>query len=196
MTIASSRGHPSRRRRRGSTPGPQSSRSRPDWATRESSRRRGRARAYPRCNGRVLARRSAAVYNCAVAGASPDMLKKVPLFSGLDEKELQAIASSMRERKFRAGDTVTQEGAGGVGFFVVQEGEADVNVGGESKGTVGPGEYFGEIALINESPRTATLTARTDMVCYGMTPWDFRPLVETNSTIAWKLLTAMAEKMR
>jgi CRP/FNR family transcriptional regulator, cyclic AMP receptor protein len=136
------------------------------------------------------------VYNCAVAGASPDMLKKVPLFSGLDEKELQAIASSMRERKFRAGDTVTQEGAGGVGFFVVGSGEADVNVGGETKGSVGPGDYFGEIALINESPRTATLTARTDMICYGMTPWDFRPLVESNSAIAWKLLTAMAEKMR
>jgi CRP/FNR family transcriptional regulator, cyclic AMP receptor protein len=136
------------------------------------------------------------VYNCAVAGASPDMLKKVPLFSGLDEKELQAIASSMRERKFKAGDTVTQEGAGGVGFFVVGSGEADVNVGGEAKGSVGPGDYFGEIALINESPRTATLTARTDMVCYGMTPWDFRPLVESNSAIAWKLLTAMAEKMR
>jgi CRP/FNR family transcriptional regulator len=124
------------------------------------------------------------------------MLKQVPLFSGLDEKELQAIASSMRERKFRAGDTVTQEGAGGVGFFVVGSGEADVNVGGETKGSVGPGDYFGEIALINESPRTATLTARTDMICYGMTPWDFRPLVESNSAIAWKLLTAMAEKMR
>jgi CRP/FNR family transcriptional regulator len=124
------------------------------------------------------------------------MLKKVPLFSGLDEKELSAIASSMRERKFRAGDTVTQEGAGGVGFFVVESGEADVNVGGETRGSVGPGDYFGEIALINESPRTATLTARTDMICYGMTPWDFRPLVESNSSIAWKLLTAMAEKMR
>jgi CRP/FNR family transcriptional regulator, cyclic AMP receptor protein len=136
------------------------------------------------------------VYNCAVAGASIDMLKKVPLFSGLDNKELQEIASSMRERRFKAGDTVTQEGAGGVGFFVVEQGEADVQVGGESKGSVGPGDYFGEIALINESPRTATLTARTDMLCYGMTPWDFRPLVETNSTIAWKLLSAMAEKMR
>ncbi|MGH2977823.1 MAG: cyclic nucleotide-binding domain-containing protein [Gaiellaceae bacterium] len=124
------------------------------------------------------------------------MLKRVPLFAGLDNKELNAIASSMRERRFKAGDTVTQEGAGGVGFFVVEEGQADVNVGGESKGSVGPGDYFGEIALINESPRTATLTARTDMVCYGMTPWDFRPLVESNSTIAWKLLTAMAEKMR
>ena len=136
------------------------------------------------------------MYNCAVAGASIDMLKKVPLFAGLDDKELQEIARSMRERRFKAGDTVTQEGAGGVGFFVVEEGQADVNVGGESKGSVGPGDYFGEIALINESPRTATLTARTDMLCYGMTPLDFRPLVETNSTIAWKLLTAMAEKMR
>jgi CRP/FNR family transcriptional regulator, cyclic AMP receptor protein len=136
------------------------------------------------------------VYNCAVAGAPTEMLKKVPLFAGLDDRELQQIGNSMRERRFKAGDTVTQEGAGGVGFFVVEEGEAEVNVGGEAKGKVGPGDYFGEIALINESPRTATLTARTDMVCYGMTPWEFRPLVETNSTIAWKLLTAMAEKMR
>ena len=124
------------------------------------------------------------------------MLKKVPLFAGLDDKELQEIARSMRERRFKAGDTVTQEGAGGVGFFVVEEGQADVNVGGESKGSVGPGDYFGEIALINESPRTATLTARTDMLCYGMTPWDFRPLVEGNSAIAWKLLTAMADKLK
>ena len=125
-----------------------------------------------------------------------DTLKKVPLFAGLDDKELQQIASSMRERRFKAGDTVTQEGAGGVGFFVVQEGEADVTVGGEVRGSIGSGDYFGEIALINESPRTATLTARTDMLCYGMTPWDFRPLVESNSAIAWKLLTAMAEKLR
>jgi CRP/FNR family transcriptional regulator, cyclic AMP receptor protein len=136
------------------------------------------------------------VYNCAVAAVSVDTLKNVPLFADLDNHELDQIASSMRERRFSAGDTVTQEGAGGVGFFVVQEGQADVSVGGESRGVVGPGDYFGEIALINESPRTATLTARTDMVCYGMTPWDFRPLVESNSAIAWKLLTAMAEKLR
>jgi CRP/FNR family cyclic AMP-dependent transcriptional regulator len=103
----------------------------------------------------------------------------------------------MRERRFKAGDTVTQEGSGGVGFFVVEDGEAEVSVAGETRPwTVGPGDYFGEIALINESPRTATLTAKTDMLCYGMTPWDFRPLVESNSDIAWKLLTAMAEKMK
>ena len=136
------------------------------------------------------------MYNCAVASASADILRRVPLFAGLDNKELDQIASSLRERRFKAGDVVTQEGSGGVGFFVVEEGEADVSIGGESKGSIGPGDYFGEIALINESPRTATLTARTDMLCYGMTPWDFRPLVESNSEIAWKLLTAMAEKMK
>jgi CRP-like cAMP-binding protein len=131
-----------------------------------------------------------------VAAASVDALRKVPLFADLDDRELQQIASTMRERRFKAGDVMTQEGSGGVGFFIVEEGEADVTVGGDARGTVGPGDYFGEIALINESLRTATLTARTDMVCYGMTPWDFRPLVESNSAIAWKLLTAMAEKMR
>jgi CRP/FNR family transcriptional regulator len=131
-----------------------------------------------------------------VANGPVDTLKKVPLFADLDDKELQQIASSMRERRYSAGDTMTQEGSGGAGFFVVEEGEADVTVGGEAKGSIGPGDYFGEIALINESPRTATLTARTDMLCYGMTPWDFRPLVENNSGIAWKLLSAMADKMR
>lgn len=137
------------------------------------------------------------MYNSAVARAAADSLKKVPLFAGLDKHDLDVIASSMRERRYKAGDTVTKEGAGGVGFFVVEEGEAEVSVAGETKPwTVGPGDYFGEIALINESPRTATLTAKTDMLCYGMTAWDFRPLVETNSAIAWKLLSAMAEKMK
>jgi CRP-like cAMP-binding protein len=128
--------------------------------------------------------------------AAAETLKKVPLFAGLDDKELENIASSMRERRYSAGQKVTEEGAGGIGFFVIEEGEADVDVGGEAKGTIGPGDYFGEIALLTDSPRTATLTARTDMLCYGMTAWDFRPLVESNSTLAWKLLTAMAEKLR
>jgi CRP/FNR family cyclic AMP-dependent transcriptional regulator len=136
------------------------------------------------------------VYNSAVARASTDVLKKVPLFSGLDDRELQEIAAQMRERRFAAGDTVTQEGAGGAGFFVVESGEAEVTVDGEPRGTIGEGDYFGEIALLTGSDRTATIVATSDMLCYGMTPWDFRPLVESNSAIAWKLLTAMAEKLR
>ena len=72
--------------------------------------------------------------------ASAETLKNVPLFQGLDKKERQQIANSMRERRFKAGDTLTQEGAGGVGFFVVEEGEAEVTVAGQARGSVGPGD--------------------------------------------------------
>jgi CRP-like cAMP-binding protein len=124
------------------------------------------------------------------------MLKKVPLFADLDGRELDEIARSMQERRVAAGETVLQQGAGGAGFFVIEQGEADVTVDGQARGTIGPGDYFGEIALLTGSDRTATVTARTDMVCFGMTPWEFKPLVESNSAIAWKLLIAMAQKLR
>ena len=136
------------------------------------------------------------MYNCAVARGSKEMLKQVPLFSDLDDRELEQIAATLRERRFGAGDTVTAEGAGGAGFFVVESGEAEVTVDGQKRGTIGAGDYFGEIALLTGSERTATIVATSDMVCHGMTPWDFKPLVESNSAIAWKLLTAMAEKLR
>jgi CRP/FNR family cyclic AMP-dependent transcriptional regulator len=131
-----------------------------------------------------------------MARASVQTLQHVPLFSGLDRRELEQIADSMQERRFAAGSTVVQEGAAGAGFFVIESGEAEVTIKGESRRTIGPGDYFGEIALLTGSERTATLTAKTDMLCYGMTPWDFRPLIESNSTLAWKLLTAMADRLR
>jgi len=136
------------------------------------------------------------VYNCAVADATVEMLKNVPLFSGLGGRELDEIAATMRERQVAAGGVVLEQGAGGAGFFVVAEGEAEVTVDGNPVRTIGPGDYFGEIALLTGSDRTATVTALTDMRCYGMTSWDFKPLVESNSAIAWKLLTAMAQKLR
>ena len=128
--------------------------------------------------------------------ASVDTLRRVPLFADLDGRELEDIAGSMHERRVAAGDVVLEQGAAGAGFFIVDQGMAEVTVDGESVGTIGPGDYFGEIALLTGSDRTATVTAQTDMVCYGLTTWDFKPLVESNSGIAWKLLTAMARKLR
>jgi|SRR5579871_1700270 len=127
--------------------------------------------------------------------AAADTLKKVPLFAGLDDKEREHIARAMQERRFKAGDKLTEQGNSGVGFFVIEDGTADVEVDGQAKGSVGPGDYFGEIALLSDSLRTATLTATTDMLTYGMTSWEFKPLVESNSDLAWKLLTAMAAKL-
>jgi len=100
------------------------------------------------------------------------------------------------ERTFEAGSNVATEGSGGVGFFVIGEGEAGVTVHGEERATLGPGQYFGEVALIDEGSRTATIVAKTDLTCYGLTAWEFRPLVESNGAIAWKLLQTLARRLR
>jgi CRP/FNR family transcriptional regulator, cyclic AMP receptor protein len=128
-----------------------------------------------------------------VAQGAVDLLKRVPIFQGLDDRELARIAGSMKQRTFNAGDTVTTEGQGGVGFFVIEDGEARVTIHGDERRRLGPGDYFGEVALLTDRPRTATITAESDLRCYGMTSWDFKPLVETHGSIAWKLLQAMAK---
>ena len=128
-----------------------------------------------------------------MAREAVDLLKRVPIFEGLDNRELERIAASMKQRTFGAGDTVTTEGQGGVGFFVIEDGEARVTIHGDERRRLGPGDYFGEVALLNDSPRTATITAETELRCYGMTSWDFKPLVESHSSIAWKMLQAMAK---
>jgi CRP/FNR family transcriptional regulator, cyclic AMP receptor protein len=122
-----------------------------------------------------------------------ELLKRVPIFQGLERRQLERIAASMKPRTFNAGDTITTEGQGGVGFFVIETGEAKVTIGGAERRTLGPGDYFGEVALLTESPRTATITASTELRCHGMTSWDFRPLVEAHGSIAWKLLQAMSK---
>src|SRR5258708_11574925 len=131
-----------------------------------------------------------------MAKAPVDLIKSVPLFSDLDNRELKEVAESMKERTFGAGETVVQEGTGGAGFFVVEEGSATVSVGGQDVRTIGAGDYFGEIGLIADIDRTATITADTDLHCYGMTFWDFRPLVESNASIAWKLLQPIAQRLK
>ena len=123
------------------------------------------------------------------------LLRGVPLFADLDRRELNEVGSSLRERTFAAGDTVLSEGHAGVGFFVIVNGEATVTVRGEERTKLGAGDYFGEIALITGSERTATVTADSDLSCLALTSWEFRPLVEQNGTIAWKLLSALAKKL-
>jgi CRP/FNR family transcriptional regulator, cyclic AMP receptor protein len=121
------------------------------------------------------------------------LLKQVPLFSDLDNRELDQVAESMKRRRFSSGQEIAREGESGVGFFVIEEGNAKVSVHGEERRRLGPGEYFGEIALIAQGARTATVTAEGDLTALGMTFWDFRPLVEGNASIAWKLLQAFAK---
>jgi CRP-like cAMP-binding protein len=124
-----------------------------------------------------------------------DLLKQVPLFADVERRDLRDIANTMKERNFSAGQVIATEGQSGVGFFVIEEGEASVEVDGNEVARLGPGDYFGEIALIAESARTATVKAESDIRALGLTSWEFRPLVETNASIAWKLLEALAKRL-
>jgi len=123
-------------------------------------------------------------------------LQRVELFSDMNRRQAEQIARLLKERQFRKGDTVIMEGSGGAAFFLVESGYVTVSSKGVELATLGPGDYFGEIALIDGGPRSATVTAATDLTCYGLTFWEFRPLIENNGTIAWKLLQALARRLR
>jgi CRP-like cAMP-binding protein len=127
-----------------------------------------------------------------VADALIELLGRVEIFGDLDRGELREIGNSMREYTYAAGRPVVTEGEGGVGFFVIEDGTATVSVADEQIRTLGPGSYFGEIALLAGTSRTATVTAETDLTCWGLTSWAFRPIVESNSSIAWKLIQSLA----
>ena len=129
-------------------------------------------------------------------GAPVDVVRNVPLFSGLDRKEVAAIAALFKKRSFPKGETVIKEGSGGATFYLIESGEATVTIGGELRATLGPGDYFGEVALIDEGERIATVTAAEELVCYGLTLWELRPLVEENGVIGWKLLQTLAKDLR
>jgi CRP-like cAMP-binding protein len=124
------------------------------------------------------------------------MLQRVPLFAELDPRELKRLSGSFKERIFSAGEPVATEGEGAAGFFVIESGEAVVTIHGDERGHLGPGDYFGDIAMIDQGDRTASIEAQSELKCYGLTFWDFRPLVESDARIAWPLLQAMAKRLR
>jgi CRP-like cAMP-binding protein len=116
-------------------------------------------------------------------------LKRVPLFSELDARQLRRLAGLFRERTVPPGTTPVREGEmSGVGFFVVAEGEASVTVAGNDVATLGPGDHFGEIALVSEAARTATVTATTELRLLEVPFWDFREFAHRNPDVMWKLL--------
>jgi CRP/FNR family cyclic AMP-dependent transcriptional regulator len=133
--------------------------------------------------------------NRVMAKPTPELLRNVHLFSGLDDNELETLAEEFNERRFRPGDQIALEGEGGLMFFVVDSGEASVQVRGEEVGKLGPGDAFGEIALIDRRPRTATVTASSDLTTFGLPVFVFRPFVEARPQVAWKLLEAMADRL-
>jgi CRP-like cAMP-binding protein len=118
-----------------------------------------------------------------------ETLRRVALFADLDNRQLKRLAQRFRERTVKPGTQVVQEGTmSGVGFFVVADGEARVSVDGKDVATLGPGDHFGELALVSERERTATVTATTELRCLEIPFWDFREFAHQNPDVTWKLL--------
>jgi len=118
-----------------------------------------------------------------------DELRQVPLFSGLSQRQLKQLARGFKEREFRPGTSMVRQGEmSGVGFFVITGGEASVSVDGMEVARLGPGDHFGELALISEQVRSATVTADGPLQCLVMAFWDFRRFAKENPDVTWKLL--------
>jgi pyruvate,water dikinase len=147
---------------------------------------------------RAVTRAGSPVRSTASPGAKRpvQVIERVPLFANMSPRDTEGIAALFKERRFAPGETITKEGTGGAAFFVIESGQSTVSVGGQQRATLSAGDYFGEIALIDEGARSATVTADTELVCYGLTYWEFRPLVQQNATIAWNLLQTLARRLR
>jgi CRP-like cAMP-binding protein len=120
-------------------------------------------------------------------------LARVRLFACLSQRQLKKLAKTVKVREFRPGVEVVSEGTmSGVGFFILAEGEASISVDGSEVATIGPGDHFGELALISEGERTATVTAVTRLRCLVIAFWDFRRFAKENPDVSWALLQHLA----
>ena len=130
-----------------------------------------------------------------------EMLKKVPIFTGLDRKHITQLSKIMVPRTFKTGDVIITEGDQAAGFFVITSGKVEVARGGEGEkrqvlNTLGPGDFFGEMALFEGFPRSATVRALEDTELLAMTRWDFRAELISHAEIALAVLETVVRRLR
>jgi CRP-like cAMP-binding protein len=131
-----------------------------------------------------------------VPDPSLELIRGIPLFAEADDRFLERLAGEFMERHFLAGATIAEEGEAGRTFIVIESGDVTVTVHGRDVGRLGPGDAFGEMALIDKSARSATVKADTDVHAYQLPVWSFRPFVESHPEMAWALLEALAQRVR
>ena len=123
-------------------------------------------------------------------------LRAVPLFSSLADKDLRAILEISKEVAMEPGHTIVEQDASAVGFHLILEGEADIEVSGRLMATFGPGDYFGEVSLIDGKPRTASVTTKTPMRTLVIPSWSFNTLLDKYPAIAKELLLMLCGRLR
>jgi CRP/FNR family cyclic AMP-dependent transcriptional regulator len=122
------------------------------------------------------------------------VLKDTPLFSQLQKKDIKRLAAALTERSFPAGAVIMEQGKPGVGLFVIGSGTVTVSVNGKAVRTCGAGDHLGEVALIDDGPRTAEVRADTDVDCYVLPAWQFRAIVRDHPDVAWALLRSLVQR--
>lgn len=131
-----------------------------------------------------------------------DTLARVDLFSSLDKKELQALSRSCQERQYSAGSTLIKQGDTGVGLYIIISGHVKITQAvnpdraEEDLGDFGPGSVIGEMALLDDLPRSATVTAVTDVTALLLPVWEFRTTVRNHPEIALKMLSVLSRRLR
>jgi CRP/FNR family transcriptional regulator, cyclic AMP receptor protein len=133
-----------------------------------------------------------------VAKSDPaiDALASVDLFQGLTRKELTEVAGLLKPFRFRAGEALMEAGDRSGRFYLLTSGSAVVIVNGRRRLTIGPGDYVGEVAVIDEGPRTATVLAETDVETLSLASFNLRALLKTNATLSYKLLIETCKRLR
>lgn len=132
----------------------------------------------------------------ADAAATLAYLKKVPIFRPLPARELEFIARSVKERVYEPGAVIVKQGEPGLGFFLIAEGRVEVAHDKHKIRDMGPGEFFGEMALMEERIRTATVTAKERTTCLQLVRWDFRALLKENPDLAVRMLEVVVQRLR
>ena len=135
-----------------------------------------------------------------MAADNVEFLKHVPMFEDLDNRSLEAIANAAVEQKYAAGQEIVRQGDTGVGVFIIKSGRAEAvqDRGGHQHklAEMKTGDVFGEMALIDEFPRTATVRATEPTVCLGIQRWHFRGILESHPQIALALLPVLTKRLR
>ena len=124
------------------------------------------------------------------------LIGSVPFFGGLNDKQRKSIAAQGKELTYKPGDNIVNEGTTGVGFYLILEGKAEVRKGGKVLATLGKGQFFGEMSLIDELPRSADVVAVTPAKTWAITSWAFAGLMKTNPDIAILMLKEMVKRLR
>ena len=128
--------------------------------------------------------------------AVSEMLGKTWLWSSLSKKDLESIVKASKERHYESGDTIAKKGESGVGLYLVLDGSVEVRSDGTTLSKLGPGQFFGEMSLLDDQPRSADVVAMEPSRCLILSDWSFKGLISSNPRIALKMLQELARRLR